>query len=78
MSKNKETGKHTQSKLPKCSFNLRGRNASMLEAIKKELGEISGSNDWTRTEVINFSIEFVYRNLPLYKKSTTKNDSVEN
>lgn len=78
MSLNKETGKHSQSILPKCSFNLKTENVERLEAITKELERLTGNSRWTKTEVINFAIELAFRNLPLYEKRPTKNDHVEN
>lgn len=58
MSKNKETGKHSQSVYPKVSFNLKDEYAEMLDDVQQRLVDLTGSKNWNRTEVIEFSIQY--------------------
>lgn len=74
MSVNKETGRYTQSTRPKCSFNLTETGSNQLMEIMKRLQIIAGGNNWTRTEVINFAIDFTAKSLDAVNKQTFKND----
>ncbi len=76
MSLNKETGKHSQSRSPKVSLNLRNDSDKRLREIQGRLKKISGGKPWTKTEAITFAIDFAHRNLIEYEKADLKN--VEN
>lgn len=76
MSINKETGKHSQSSLPKVSFNLRHDSEKRLKEIQGKLKKLTGGDEWTTTDVIIFAIDFAHNSLIEYEKADLKN--VEN
>lgn len=76
MSLNKETGKHSQSSLPKVSFNLRNDSKKRLREIQGTLKKLTGGADWTTTDAIIFAIDYAHKSLIEYDKADLKN--VEN
>jgi hypothetical protein len=74
LSVNRETGRYTQSTRPKCSFNLTETGSNQLREIMKRLQRITGGDKWTKTEAINFAIDFTARSLDAVNKQTLKDD----
>lgn len=74
MSVNKETGRHTQSTRPKCSFNLTETGSNQLREMMKRLQSITGGNNWTKTEAINFAIDFTAKSLDSVIEPNIKRD----
>ena len=74
MSVNKETGRYTQSTRPKCSFNLTETGSNQLKEIMKRLQIIARGDNWTKTEVINFAIDFTAKSLEAVNEQTLKKD----
>jgi len=78
MSINRKTGRHSQSSLPKVSFNLRNDAEKRLREIQGKLKRLTGGSNWTTTDAIIFAIDFAHKNLIEYEKAKTDRHNVEN
>lgn len=68
MSMNKETGKYSQSSLPKVSFNLKNESHKRLREMQGKLKKLTGGEEWTTTETILFAIDYAHKSLIEYDR----------
>jgi hypothetical protein len=74
MSRKKDTGVYSQSTQTKHSFNFRQPTNDYFYEIHRRLEELSGGDNWTKTEVINFAIGFTAKSLEAINKQTLRDD----